>query len=80
MVALIGERLRGLPHCKMWGYELHGMVPSSVLLDRLFFGLQTPFPAPLEFLQECLLALELLLYVRFLPLLLSLRVANSPNQ
>lgn len=61
--APIGERLRGLRHCKMLGYELQGVVLSFVLLDWLFFGLQTPFPLPLEFLQECPLALELLPYV-----------------
>ena len=59
-VALIGIRLRGFRHCKMLGYELQGVIPSFVLLDWLFFGLQTPLLLPLEFLQECLLALEFL--------------------
>ena len=56
------------------------MVASFALLDRLFSDLQISFPVPLGSLQECLLALELLLCVRFLPLFLSSKVATFPSQ
>lgn len=79
MVALIGELLRGLRHCKTRREELHRIGTSTVLLDWLFVDVQTPSPAPLESLQGQLLALEFLLFVRSLPLLLT-RAASFPSQ
>lgn len=80
VVALIGEQLRALRHCKLWRYGLHRLAYLFVQLGWLFFGLQTPFLVPLEPQLERLLALEHLLDVQFLPLTLSSRVASFPNQ
>ena len=79
-MALTRQLLQYLRYNEMQGRKLNKVIPSYALPGLSFFDAETSFCVPLGLMQGLLLARKPLLDVRFLLLLLRLKLANFPRQ